>query len=208
MRALVMYKLTKANKEAVKYACLKFHYAKSIPVNTHWYNVYYNDERCGVILYWTWANNNIAKWFWLSQWEVIELVRVALNWKQKEVSKPLAISLKLIKKDCPNVKVIVSYADIDQWHEWIIYKATNRLYVWTTYINKFSAFIINWKKTHPKSVHWKGIKQNIESVRKYLDPNAEKYYCKWKHKYIYIYDKIIKIKNYKYPENESDYVSI
>lgn len=54
-------RIVKASKEAIKYACLNFHYAKSVPVNVLGYNVYNgNEEWCGVILYALGANVNIG----------------------------------------------------------------------------------------------------------------------------------------------------
>ena len=205
-----MYRLTKASNKAVQYACKYYHYSKTVPVNTHWYNVYYNSEWCWVILYGTGANCNICKPFGLKQWEVIELVRVALNWKQENVSKPLSISLKLIKKDLPLCKLIVSYSDLDQNHVWSIYRATNWLYLWTAGIDSFSAFIIKWKKVHPKSVYWMWVKQSLESVKKHIDKNATKHYTKWKHKYIYILDQhyVLDIKSYPYPKIKKEYIHI
>lgn len=54
-------RLTRATKEAVKYACLHFHYAKAVPVNTIGYNVYNDsDEWCGVVLFGSGACNHIG----------------------------------------------------------------------------------------------------------------------------------------------------
>ena len=50
-----------ASHKAIKYACMNFHYAKAIPVNTFGYSVFNEkDEWCGVVLYGTGANNNLA----------------------------------------------------------------------------------------------------------------------------------------------------
>lgn len=146
-------KLTRATKEAIKYACLNFHYAKTIPVCTLGYNVY-NDknEWCGVIVYGRGANNNMSKEFDLANGEALELVRVALNGKQECTSKALAISLRLIKKDCPLCKLIISYADIDQDHYGVIYQATNWIYTGDNTVNEKTAYIINGKKIHSKTV--------------------------------------------------------
>ena len=61
--------------------------------------------------------------------EFFELTRMALNGKQESTSKALAISLRLIRKDCPSLKIIISYADKGQNHSGIIYQATNWYYV-------------------------------------------------------------------------------
>ena len=92
-------KLELASYKAIKYACLNFHYAKSLPVNTIGFSVFNTkNEWCGVVLYGTGANNNIANTYQLKQGQVIELVRMALNGKQESTSKTLSISLKLVKK--------------------------------------------------------------------------------------------------------------
>ena len=50
--------------------------------------------------------------------------------------------------------------------------------------DSLSAFIINGKKTHKKSIDSLGVKQNLVKVRKFLDPNAEEFRTKGKHKYL------------------------
>lgn len=179
-----------ASHKAIKYACLNFHYAKAVPVNTFGYSVFNdNNEWCGVILYGSGANHNISKPYGLVAGQVVELVRMALNGKQESTSKAMAISLKLLHKLLPLCNLVVSYADIDQNHTGIIYQATNWYYTGDTNIGMRTGFVINGKKTHNKSVYSKGITQSLESVRKHLDPNAEPYITKGKRKYIYPLDK-------------------
>jgi len=199
-------KLELASHSAIRYACLNYHYSKSIPANCIGFSVFNdNMEWCGVILYGTGANQYIARPFGLKQGQVIELVRMALNGKQESTSKALAISLKLIPKLLPMCKLIVSYADIDQNHNGTIYQATNWIYLGKYNEGSRSAFIVHGKKVHPKSIHSKGVKQNINSVRKYLDKNAKEFYTKGKHKYIFVIDKSLRhlYSNLKkqYPKN-------
>ena len=186
-------KLTIANNKAIRYACMTFHYAKSVPVNTLGYNVYNdNDEWCGVILYGTGANNAIASPFGMHQGEVLELVRAALNGKQECTSKAVAMSLKQLHKDCPLCKLVVSYADCDQSHLGTIYQATNWLYVGTMMKNtKDSSWIINGKRYHGRVIStWvkqhgglKGLTRE-QFLRKYYDANAVEYVTQGKHKYL------------------------
>lgn len=188
--------LKKASKEAIKYACLNFHYAKSVPVNVHGYSVF-NDknEWCGVVLYGTGANNNIAKTYDLKQGEVIELVRMALNGKQESTSKTLSLSLKLIKKDVPLCKLVVSYADKDQNHQGIIYQATNWHYVGTSMENKKDcSYIIDGKRIHGKTLSDKlkrlGYKKTEDNLKKVFNTDdVVPYITKGKIKYVYILDK-------------------
>lgn len=78
-------KITNASNEAVKYACLNFHYAKRVPQSVYRFNIY-NDENewCGVILFGYGASPKLGDRFGLAYGEVLELVRVALNGKQKK----------------------------------------------------------------------------------------------------------------------------
>lgn len=123
-------RLTIASNKAIKYALMNFHYAKRKPNISVAYNVYNKkNDWCGVIAYGLGAAPSIGKPYNLAQGEIIELVRVALNGKQDNVSKIIGISLKLLKKDCPTVKLVVSYADKGQNHKGIIYQASNWYYV-------------------------------------------------------------------------------
>jgi hypothetical protein len=187
-----------ASRKAIIFACMNFHYAKAIPVNTFGYSVF-NDknEWCGVILYGTGANNNISNEYNLNKGEVIELVRVALNGKQESTSKCLAISLKLIKKDLPLIKIIVSYADKDQNHNGIIYQATNWIYIGTSMLNKTdSSWVVKGKRYHGRVISdWVKSKGGLngltrkEFIQKYYDKNAYEYVTKGKIKYIFPLDK-------------------
>lgn len=147
-------KLTIATPKAVRYACLNFHYAKAVPVSPLAYNVFNEkNEWCGVIIYSYGANNCIAMPYGLSQGEVVELVRVALNGKQECTSQAVAMSLKLLRKDAPNVRLVVSYADCDQSHLGTIYQATNWIYVGTVYQNsKDSSWVIKGKRYHGRII--------------------------------------------------------
>ena len=189
-------RLEKASTKAIKYACLNFHYAKSVPVNTFGYSVFNNkNEWCGVVLYGPGANNNLATQYNLNQGNVLELVRMALNGKQESTSKALAISLKLIKNAIPLCKLIISYADKDQNHNGIIYQATNWYYVGTSMINKKDAsYIIDGKRIHGKTISDKckryGLIKNVENAKKvYKAKEIIEYVTKGKIKYIYALDK-------------------
>ena len=190
-----------ASNKAVKYACLNFHYAKSVPNVGLAYNVFNNlNEWCGVICYGIGATNNIAEPYNLKQGEVIELVRMALNGKQDSTTKAMAISLKLIKKNAPNVKLIVSYADSEQGHFGTIYQATNWFY------SGFSVdtnLIINGKRKHRRTLGSKyGTCSALELRKKGLNVEVIKTKPKWK--YIYPIDKslipLCKSLNKPYPK--------
>jgi len=188
-------KIDWASYEAAKYACENWHYSGVIPVGKLVKVGAWEDSKfIGVVLFGRGANNNMLKPYGLKADQGCELVRIALKSHKTPVSKIMAIAIKFLKKSNPNLLLVVSYADADQDHHGGIYQATNWVYTGLKNAGSMGAFIINGKKTHPKSVHSKGVKQNLESVRKYLDPNAEIFYTKGKHCYLMPLDDNIKNK--------------
>ena len=155
-------KLEVATYKATKYAVMNYHYSRTMPPCGCSFSVF-NDagEWCGVIIYSKGASNRIAMPYGLVQGQVVELVRVALNGEQESTSKAISISLKLLKKLNPLVKLVVSYADTGQNHAGIIYQATNWTY---TGISKGSNKTFIHKQTgrkyHNRNISNSGFKDN------------------------------------------------
>ena len=122
-------KLEIASNKAVKYACLNFHYAKAVPTYSIGYSVFENYVWCAVVLFGGGASVNMPTKFNLRNGQYLELNRMALNGKQSSTSKVLASAIRLIKKNCPTVKLLFSYADKGQNHYGTIYQATNWCYI-------------------------------------------------------------------------------
>lgn len=183
-------RLSIATPKAVRYACLKFHYAKAIPTSKYSFNVFNDKEEwCGVIMYSSGANSSIGSPFGLYQGEVLELVRVALNGKQETTSQALAMSLRELHKIAPHIKIIVSYADIDQKHAGIIYQATNWIYLGKYNEGLAAATIIKGKKVHNRSVNNRYGTSSLKYIQAHIDKNAKAFKTKGKHKYIFVFDK-------------------
>lgn len=186
-------RLSIATREAVDFACRNFHYSGSTPAVKYAFNVFNDSGKwCGVIIYGTGANNHIASPYGLWQGEVLELVRVALNGKQETTSQCVAASLKELRRIDPIVRMVVSYADIDQNHVGTIYQATNWIYEGVVNRNTRSAFIIHGRKTHPKSCYARGWKQSLPWLREHVDPDANVFITRGKHKYLFAFDKKIR----------------
>jgi len=167
-----------ASIKAIRYACMNFHYSKSVPINPFGFSVFENNDWCGVIVYSLGANKNIAKEFNLNSGQVIELTRVALNNKQSCTSKALALSLKLIKRKLPLCKLIVSYADKGQNHIGIIYQASNWLYLGDNESSGYEVFA-NGRWMHKRQ--FDGLSKKPKNIQKRIKPG--------KYKYIYPLDK-------------------
>lgn len=150
---------------------------------------------------------------------MLELTRVALNGKQEQTSKAVSMALKQLKKDVPQCRLVVSYADCDQQHLGTIYQATNWIY--TGLFDKGDyAFIVNGRKTHRKSIHSRMVviegkkvhcPENLEAVRKFIDPKAEIVRTLGKRKYLMPLDKAMRKQimplSKPYPKND-DWVKI
>lgn len=175
-------RLTKASAKAIEFACKNYHYSKSVPSVQYAYNIYNDaEEWCGVILYGGGANNNMPKAFGKNAGEVLELVRVALNGKQEQTSKAVALSLKMLHKENPLVSIVVSYADHRQKHMGIIYQATNWLYLGASMTNVMQ-YLYNGKWTHNRSID---SLRNGKELKKILPKRANSN----KFKYLYCFDK-------------------
>jgi hypothetical protein len=188
-------KIDWATNDAARFACLNWHYAKAVPVGKLVkIGVWENKKFIGCVLFGRGANKNMPKPYGLGQDECVELVRVALTRHVTPVSKIMMWAIKFLKKSNPGIRLVVSYADLDSNHHGGIYQATNWIYEGLFGKDSVSAFIINGKKTHRKSIDSLGVKQSISEVRRCLDPNAQEFRTKGKHKYLMPLDKDMSVK--------------
>lgn len=171
-----------ASSKAIKYACLNFHYAKVCPVVGIAFSVFNDKEEwCGVITFGYGASANMGKPYKLNHGQYLELTRMALNSKQESTSKAMSIAMRLIKKLCPTVKLLISYADKGQNHKGIIYQATN----WFLVDESESSGFEVWYKG--KWVHDRGPNTLPKEQRKKLTYRKKS----GKYKYVYPIDKAL-----------------
>lgn len=198
----VKLKLDWATHEAAKYACLNWHYSKSMPVNkTVKIGVWENDIFIGVIIFSPGATPTLYKTYNITQQQGCELTRVALNKHKTNVSKILSIALKMLNKNFPGIELVISFADTKENHHGGIYQATNWIYVGEASPRKLP--MINGELIHERSLS--------ELVKK---GKIKRNQCVWikakpKHKYLYPFknkEKYIKLSK-PYPkrvEHESN----
>ena len=178
-----------ATHQAAKYACENWHYSGCMPVGKIIkVGAWENGRFIGVVLFSRGANNRIGSPYGLEQTEICELTRVALRKHECFVSEILAEAIRFLKRKSPDLQMIVSYADCEQGHKGGIYQATNWIYEGKTKGERY--FIVNGKKTHPKSLHSKykskysDFSQNLKWIQKHIDVNATEYTTVGKHKYL------------------------
>jgi len=117
------------------------------------------------------------------QIEICELVRVALTEHETPVSRIMAIGVRFLKKVCPDLRMIVSFADLAQNHHGGIYQATNWIYAGGS---ETHAYRVNGENIHPKSLYSKYGKggQSIPWLRQHVDPQATRIVAGFKHRYL------------------------
>lgn len=145
-----MLRIAPCTREAAKHAVMSWHYSKSMPCGKlAMFGVWEHDRFVGAVIYGRGANNKIACPFGMQQTEVVELVRVALNRHETPVSRIVSITLRMLKKVCPGLRVVVSYADTGQGHTGQIYKAGNWVYLGAV---NASHIIMGGKVVHRRTV--------------------------------------------------------
>jgi hypothetical protein len=111
----------------------------------------------GAVLFGRGANYNMVKGYGLSQDQGCELVRIALTNHKTPVSKIAAMAMRFLKKQSPDLRLIVSYADPEQGHHGGIYQAGNWIYR-----GRSASAIKVWYKgkwSHKKTVDDAGVNQ-------------------------------------------------
>ena len=167
--------------DAAKYSVENWHYSRCLPTGKLIkIGVWENEIFIGVIIYSAGACPQIAKPFNLDRMQVCELTRIALNKHINPVSKYLSISILMLKKKCPLMKMIISYADPEQDHHGGVYQASNWVYLGET--NKTEHFISDKGfRIHSKTLRT----GNKGLATKMLKEGKIRQVFTYKHKYIY-----------------------
>ena len=167
-------KLDWCSHEAAKYAVTHWHYSRTMPVSRVVHiGVWESGVFVGCVLFSRGASPWIGSPYGLKQTEACELVRVALREHQSETSRAVSIALRLLKKQSPGLRLIVSYADPEQGHHGGIYQAMNWLYVGTS-AAKWTA----------NGQHNRTLGTSIEKAKKKYGENVKIEMHAPKHKYL------------------------
>lgn len=145
-----------ASHKAVVFSCTNWHYSKSVPVPPLVkIGAWEDGQFVGVIIFSRGASTNLYKPYGLQQIEGCELTRVALRNHKTPVSKIMRHAIAFLKKKCPGLKLIVSFADPAQGHHGGIYQAGNWLYAGKTAPSK-QYFDSAGRQWHPRMIKAKG----------------------------------------------------
>ncbi len=122
-------KIDWATHEAAKFACLNWHYSKSVPVPPLVkIGVWENEKFIGVVIFSRGATPSLLRPFGLLQVEGCELTRIALTNHNATVSRVVKIAIQFLKRNSPELRLVVSFADPSEGHNGGIYQAGNWIY--------------------------------------------------------------------------------
>lgn len=151
--------------EAAKYAVEQYHYSKALPAGKLVkIGVWENDVFKGVVIFSRGANNRLLKPYGLEQTEGCELARVALKDHIAPVTRIVAVALKILKRQNPGLRLVVSFADDRQGHEGKIYQAGN--WIFTGSVHSTPDWLIDGKWSHQRNMHSRFGTIKVEGVQK------------------------------------------
>lgn len=173
-----------ASYDAAKYAVMNWHYSKTMPAGKLVkFGVWENDTFIGCVIYGLGSNYNLSKIVGMKGNQVCELVRVALTGHVTPVTRIISITLKKLAMFVPGIEAVISYADKDQGHEGIIYKAGNWQRIGGLVTDEH--YLLFGKRIHPRTCVARYGTRSIPWIKKNIDKNVEKIKTKGKIRYIY-----------------------
>jgi hypothetical protein len=177
-------RLAWVERGAAEFACRHWHYSHRMPSGRLMVlGVFENERFIGVVIFGRGSTPKIGMPYNLVQGEVCELVRIALNNHRTPVSRIIAVSLRMLKKRCPGMKLIISYAAAEEGHHGGVYQANGWVYEGAVGSH---AFEILGKRTHARTISSR-YKSGIASekwLQENVDPFARKVTGLVRHKYL------------------------
>ena len=165
--------------EAAKYAVLHWHYSKAMPASSLVKIGVWEDGRfVGAIVFGRGATAHLWTQFGMTKDQGCELVRIAMRDHEKPVSQCVAIALRMLRRKCPDLWAVMSFADPNEGHLGRIYQAGNWIYTGRGAGDRFP--VIRGKVRHPRTLS--------EMVRRGTVPSRDVFPTVWRPgKFRYVY---------------------
>lgn len=113
-----------------KHAVRRWHYSGALPVGKLVrFGVWEDKKFIGAVVFGDGVSAHKGNMFGVANLECTELVRVALSQHLAATSQIIAVAVRLIKKHFPILRVIISYADMNERHIGTLYQAAGWTYV-------------------------------------------------------------------------------
>jgi hypothetical protein len=186
--------------DAAKYACQRWHYSGQLP-NQKLVKVgaWEDDLFIGCVVFGDGANAGMFKPYGLRYQDGAELVRVALSKHEAKVSRIVAIAIKFLRRRCPGLRLLISFADPEHGHHGGIYQAGNWVYAGMT--DPADEYIVKGVRMHGRALrstrsthkHRDVSASNVfEWARRVLDPGIRRVDGSSKHRYLLALDADVK----------------
>jgi hypothetical protein len=118
---------------AAKHAVERWHYSRTLPVGRAvMVGVWEAGKYIGVVIFSWGSNKDLGTPYGLQTHECSELVRVALSKHKTQVSRIMAVAVRMLRATSPGVRLLVSFADPVQGHHGGIYQAMGWLFAGQT----------------------------------------------------------------------------
>jgi len=123
-------KLDYCSHEAAKFACEHWHYSRCTPkFKQVWVGVWEDKVFKGIVAFGRSSTPYLGQAFSLATTQCAELTRIALRSHEAPVSRIMAIAIRLLKKQSPGMRLLVSLADPGQGHHGGVYQAMGWAYI-------------------------------------------------------------------------------
>jgi hypothetical protein len=210
----------KVDNNFAKDFMIKHHYSHSCNLGIISYAFYYEGEIASVIVFSRPSGKNLAKSIWEdgNDYNTLELIRLfSFDYCPKNTeSYCISQSIKQLKIDVPDVKMLVSYADSSAGHIGYIYQSSNWIYIGIG-SNERKIFI-DGKRQHRRSLYRKYGTSSLEILKKQFGDRLQVSEDRFvKNKYIYIVShskrekkeiaEKLKVKSIPYPKGDISYYS-
>ena len=114
------------------------------------YGVWEDARFIGVVIFSRGPGPQIGRPFGLEQTAVCELSRIALRDHKTPVTRVVSIALRLLRKLCPGLRAVVSFADPEQGRHGGIYQAGNWYFIGVSH--SLAHYVVGGTEVHNRAV--------------------------------------------------------
>lgn len=151
--------------DAARYAVRRWYYNPTMPQGKlAKVGVWERGRFAGVLIYSPGSSSNLLKPYGLHFDQGCELTRLALGPHEAPMSRIMAVSLRLLKKEYPGLRLVVTFSDPAAGHHGGVYQAGGWVYAGTT--DKDKAYIdAAGRRWHSRLVSPTGVKKVMDGYR-------------------------------------------
>lgn len=163
----------------------------------------------GVVMFGMGACDSLGTRFGLTCFQICEMVRVAFGDHSTHISRIVAIALRLLKRQSPGLRAVVSYCDPDAGHVGTIYQAMGWIYTGTGQKQKMFRHKLTGELLHSRAVSANGLRKKIGGLQRVVrNDECVEINVSGKHRYFWPYDDAIRAKieteKQPYPKRAGD----